>query len=94
MSELFWTRRPELERSWADPPPELGLSSPPPGEGAGAVVGGGYGVLGTVGVVGTVGVSGTAGAWTGVPGSWMSSSEAPGGTSTVTGTTSPVASRT
>src|SRR3954470_3909671 len=88
-----WTRRPELERSCSDPPPELGLS-PPPGAGAGAlVVGGGFGALGTVGVVGAVGVGADGGVTTG-PGSWMSSSVAPGGTSTVTGTTSPLASRT
>src|SRR5215212_10060961 len=43
-SGLSWTRRPELERSCSDPPPELGLS-PPPGEGAGAVVGGGFGAV-------------------------------------------------
>src|SRR5215216_1004130 len=92
LPDLSWTRRPELERSWADPPSDLGLSSPP-GDGAGAVVGGGFGALGAVGVVGTV-VSGVVGVVTTSPGSWMSSSVAPGGTSTVTGTTSPVASRT
>src|SRR3954453_15199686 len=40
LGDLSWTRRPELERSWADPPSEPGLPPPPPGEGAGAVVGG------------------------------------------------------
>jgi hypothetical protein len=85
---LRWTRRPELERSWGDPPSELGPLLPPCGAGAGSVWGGGFGTDGVVGVVGVVGVGG-AGAGTGVPGSWMSSSELPGGTSTCTGTTSP-----
>ena len=65
-----------------------GAPLPPSGAGAGSVSGAGFGTDGVVGVVGVVG-SGTDGAGTGVPGSWMSSSDAPGGTSTVTGTTSP-----
>ena len=60
------------------------------GAGAGLLTSGGFGTLGVVGVVGV----GGAGAGTGVPGSWMSSSDEPGGTSTVTGTTEPSASRT
>jgi hypothetical protein len=82
--DLSWTRRPELERSWAEPPSELGPWSPPVGAGAGFGAG-----FGTLGVVGVGGGSGVVGAGTGVPGSWMSSSVDPGGTSTCTGTVSP-----
>ena len=85
LSVFSCTRRPELERSCSEPPSELGPLSPC-GLGAGSCVwGGGFGTLGTVGVV----VSGAGGAGTGAPGSWMSSRVEPGGTSTVTGTTSP-----
>ena len=91
-SLLRLTRCPESERSCGEPPLELGpLSSC--GAGAGLSVSGGFGTLGVVGVVGVVGVGG-AGGGTGVPGSWMSSSDEPGGTSTCTGTTEPSASRT
>jgi hypothetical protein len=51
------------------------------------------GLLGLPGVLGGVvlGSLGALGAGTGVPGSWMSLSDAPGGTSTVTGTIWPLA---
>src|SRR5688500_16768962 len=75
-------RSPLLVCPCGDPPPALGG----PGSGAGAeVLGAGLGL--GAGVVGVVGVVGGA---TGVPGTWMSSSVLPGGTSTWT--TSPLGS--
>ncbi len=80
-------------RPWGDPPVLRGL-----GAGAGEVSVRGWGsgadVVGEVGAVGVVLGAGAEGAGTCSPGSWMSSTELPGGTSTVTGTTWPLGSLT
>ncbi len=94
LSRFFLIASPLSVSSCGVPPPELGGSGSGVGAGAGLVGSGfgagfgagGVGVVGGagVGVVGGAGVVGAGGGSTGVPGSWMSSSVLPGGTSTVT----------